>query len=202
MPAVSQLVRALLTSPELLTIIYQVPTSRWYRYQESVSKMYIAYADPPYPGMAHRYPENQEVDYLDLVSKLISTYDGWALSLHTPSLRDVLNYFPDGYNYRIAAWVKPFASFKPNVNPAYTWEPVIFKPARKISGRTTRDHLICNAAIQRGLFGAKSALFARWIFLLLGADPSQDNFTDLYPGTNIFNITWENLTINNSYQLL
>ena len=31
----------------------------------------------------------------------------------------------------IAAWTKPFAVFKPPVNPAYTWEPVIFSEAER-----------------------------------------------------------------------
>lgn len=86
--------------------------------------MRIAYADPPYIGQAKkRYSKEDsyagEVDHAELAVRLQS-FDGWALSASSPSLHLVLPLCPP--DARIAAWVKPFAIFKPNVNPAYAWE--------------------------------------------------------------------------------
>lgn len=95
--------------------------------------MRIAYADPPYPGMSHLYRGHPdyagEVDHADLVERLERDYDGWILHTASTTLDVVVPLLPAGT--RIGAWVKPFAAFKRNVCPAYAWEPVIFKPARK-----------------------------------------------------------------------
>src|SRR5438105_1916708 len=61
----------------------------------------LAYADPPYIGVAHRYPEKREVDHAALLSDL-ATYDGWALSASSPSLREILPMCPEGT--RAGAW--------------------------------------------------------------------------------------------------
>lgn len=155
--------------------------------------MRLAYADPPYIGQAKKHyshdPRCAEVDHKGLIEKLQLEYDGWALSLHSPSLPEILSYCPDGI--RIAAWVKPFCSFKKNVNPAYAWEPVIFKPARKLGSKrdTVRDFLSCGITLKTGLAGAKPKAFCFWIFDLLAADPS-DDFSDLFPGTGIVGDCW------------
>ena len=147
----------------------------------------IAYADPPYIGCAHRYPEKQEVDHRALIAQL-EGYDAWALSCHSPSLHILLPMCP---NYvRIASWVKPFAIFKPNVNPAYAWEPVLYKPlprARDIP--TVRDWLSANVTLRKGVVGAKPPAFCYWLFELLGAREG-DEFIDLYPGTGIVGQCW------------
>jgi hypothetical protein len=91
--------------------------------------MRFAYADPPYIGQAKKHYGKRkdyagEVDHAALVARLVAEYsDGWALSLSSPTLRIILPMCPD--NVRVMAWVKPFAVFKPGVNPAYAWEPVI-----------------------------------------------------------------------------
>ena len=101
--------------------------------------MNLAYADPPYMGQAKKHyshdPQCAEVDYQKLLGELVC-YDGWALSLSSPSLKMILPHCPD--DVRIGAWVKPFAIFKPNVNPAYAWEPVIFVPAQARTGAAHR----------------------------------------------------------------
>ena len=54
------------------------------------------------------------------------------------------------------AWVKPFASFEPGVNPGYAWEPVIFGGVRNL-GRdvpTVRDFVSAPITLKRGLVGA------------------------------------------------
>jgi len=154
--------------------------------------MRLAYADPPYIGCASYYPEREEVDHLELLKRLCRDYDGWALSCHTPSLRIILELGTCPPNVRIGAWVKPFCSFKPGVNPAYAWEPILFVPARA-RGRdkqTVRDWISCNATTEKGLMGAKPLRLCFWIFDILGAEPD-DDFDDLYPGTGIVSRAWE-----------
>ncbi len=151
--------------------------------------MRVAYADPPYIGQARKHYSDEEVDHAALLAELVE-YDGWALSASSPSLRYLLPLCPE--NVRVAAWVKPFASFKANVNPAYAWEPVLFIPDRK--GRrdiaTVRDFVSANITLKKGLAGAKPMTFCQWLFELLGCEPD-DEFLDLFPGTGIVGTAWE-----------
>jgi hypothetical protein len=84
----------------------------------------------------------------------------------------------------VAAWVKPFASFKVNVNPAYAWEPVIWTGGRKRgrSESTTRDFVAASITLRRGVAGAKPEAFCWWLFDLLGMEPG-DELHDLFPGS-------------------
>ena len=146
--------------------------------------MRFAYADPPYPGQARKLYRCPEIDHRILINSLELEYpDGWALSTSSSALRSVLALCPD--DVRIAAWVKPFASFKPGINPAYTWEPVIWRGGRpRARGEdTARDHLAENITLQKGLCGAKPPAFNRWILELLGYRPGEDTLDDLFPGT-------------------
>ncbi len=160
--------------------------------------MRFAYADPPYLGCGKRYvahhPDALAWDRPEthgaLVERLCSEYpDGWAMSLSTPSLRTILPMCPD--DARVAAWVKPFAIFKPNVNPAYTWEPVIFRGGRKFTraDTTVRDWVSANITLRRGLVGAKPRLFCSWLFDLLNIQ-DHDTFDDLFPGTGAVGAVW------------
>ena len=152
--------------------------------------MRFAYADPPYVGCGKRYKEKTEVDHVELINRLELEYDAWALSCSTPSLRYLLSICPE--DVRIAAWVKPFCIFKPNVNPAYAWEPVIFKGARKRSRDipTVRDWVSSNITLRKGLVGAKPEAFCMWLFELMGL-LHDDELIDLYPGTGIVTSSWE-----------
>jgi len=123
----------------------------------------------------------------------LETYDGWALSASSPSLHQIIPLCrPD---VRIAAWVKPFAIFKPGVNPAYAWEPVLFRAARDWRERggkrtrTVRDWCSVNITLKKGLVGAKPPAFCRWLFDLLGMQV-EDELDDLFPGTGIVGETW------------
>lgn len=158
--------------------------------------MRFAYADPPYIGQAKKHYGHEatyggEVDHRELVERLCREFpDGWALSCSTPSLKEILAYCPE--DVRIMAWVKPFASFKPGVNPAYAWEPVIVRGGRK-RGRdepTVRDWVAVPITLQKGLSGAKPPEFCRWLFAVLGMKPG-DELADIYPGTGIVGKTWE-----------
>lgn len=162
--------------------------------------MRVAYADPPYHGLAHKFYKDRTYDDLDahreLIARLVREFDAWAYSLHTPSLARIaeLCLLPDiKPTPRVAAWVKPLCSFKPGVNPAYSWEPVIFwrgRNARPYTGRTRIDWCSANMATERGLRGAKPEKFAMWLFDLLGATPD-DEFVDVFPGTGGVGRTWD-----------
>ena len=153
--------------------------------------MRFAYADPPYLGCSKFYDHPHAADWDiaanhgDLMEHMDQCYDGWALSLSSPSLRELLPLAPDGA--RIAAWVKPFAAYKANVRIAYTWEPVIFKPGRdssKDGAPVGRDYLAEPITLQKGLTGAKPARFCRWIADLLGYLEG-DQLVDIFPGTGV-----------------
>src|SRR5258708_33528985 len=132
--------------------------------------------------MAHFYPEKQEVDHADLIRQL-EVYDGWALSTASTTLQYVIALCPQ--DVRIAAWVKPFCSFKPGVNPAYAWEPVVWKGGRKRTRKqiTVRDWISANITLKRGLSGAKPDAFSYWLFELFNLEQG-DILEDLFPGTN------------------
>ena len=151
----------------------------------------VAYADPPYPGCGHRYPEKKEVDHARLVEHLCWHFpDGWALSTSTPGLRIVLPLCPP--DVRVGAWVKPFAVFKPGVNPAYAWEPLLWRGGRKRTREehTMRDWVSANITLKRGCVGAKPTAFCHWMFQLLGLQPC-DVLVDLYPGSGAVTAAWE-----------
>lgn len=159
--------------------------------------MKIAYADPPYIGQAKKHYSDDsacaEVDHVKLIHHL-STFDGWALSCSSPSLKQILPICPD--NIRIGAWIKPFCSFKVNVNPAYAWEPILFSVARK-RGRdlpTVRDYVSASPPVftsrhRSTVHGEKPDEFCFWLFELLGME-SDDEFVDLYPGSGAVTAAW------------
>jgi len=154
-----------------------------------MKKYQIIYADPPYIGQAKKHYNSEEVDHRELIAHL-EAYDGWALSLSSPTLQEILAMCPN--NVRVGAWVKPFCSFKPNVNPAYAWEPVIFKPARA-RGRdklTARDWVTTNITLKKGLSGVKPDAFSFWLFEILGAEPT-DEFIDMFPGSGAVSRAWD-----------
>ena len=154
--------------------------------------MRFCYSDPPYVGQAQRHYQREEVDHAELIARMERDYDGWALSASSPSLRYVLSLCPS--TVRIAVWVKPFAIFKPNVNPAYAWEPVLFRPSPRKRSRkepTVRDWVSANITLKRGLVGVKPEAFCFWIFELLGIQWSEDTLDDLFPGSGAVTKAWE-----------
>lgn len=146
--------------------------------------MKFAYADPPYIGQAKKHYKCDEIDHEELINKLVTEYDGWALSCSSPSLRTLLPMCPE--KTRVMAWVKPFCIFKPGVNPAYAWEPVLVHGNRPRSRDvpTVRDWVSVNITLKKGLVGAKPRAFCLWLFDVLGLKPD-DTLDDLYLGTGI-----------------
>lgn len=149
----------------------------------------LAYADPPYPGLAYLYPENEEVDHVSLVARLC-TYDGWALSTSERALNFVLNLCPPGV--RIAAWCRSNAPpFAPN--PSSSWEPVIISPARTRPVVAASYYVggVPSGGWQRdGLTGQKTPGFCEWVIRCLGAE-RDDELHDLFPGTGTMGEAWE-----------
>jgi hypothetical protein len=163
--------------------------------------MRFAYADPPYLGLAEKFygalhPDAAAYDrpetHQTLIDRLCAEFpDGWALSLHTPSLRAILPMCPP--DVRVAAWTKPFASYKKGVNPGYAWEPVIFRGGRRRtdgSEPTVADFCAVPITLQRGFQGAKPERFVWWVCALLGVR-ADDDFVDLFPGSGAVGRAWE-----------
>jgi hypothetical protein len=164
----------------------------------------FAYADPPYPGMAKKLYNCDEVNHINLIHKLVETYDGWALSTKSNSLKDLLPLCPK--KTRVAAWVKPFAFMRPNIWPCYAWEPIIFfKPKRLIRRdiKTPHDWILCNPygvskrEREKGnqIKGQKPDPFSFWLFSILDMRPG-DIFDDLFPGSKRVSKAWEKFIIN------
>lgn len=164
--------------------------------------MKVAYADPPYLGCCSLYEHYHGDDgrcwddphtHWLLMERLREEFpDGWALSASSPSLTTLLSrhHWTD---LRVGAWVKPFAVFKPNVNPAYAWEPVLWSGGRSRRGRcepTARDWVSCEITLQKGLTGAKPEAFCWWLFDLLGLQ-ADDTLVDMFPGTGVVGRTLE-----------
>lgn len=158
--------------------------------------MRFAYADPPYLGQGQRlYGKHHDEahvwdrpsTHLAMVETLLADYpDGFAISLHEPSLQDYLGWVPQDRR-RVCIWFKTFAAFKPNVRVAYTWEPLIVVGGRKSSkdgAEPCTDVLREPITMQRGLPGAKPERFCSWVLDLLGYVPG-DQVDDLFPGTDV-----------------
>lgn len=173
----------------------------------------FAYADPPYPGQSRKHYKDHpdyagEVDHIALARQL-REFDGWVLHTSAPAIFYVQSALtaagfvaPDPIagvagDYRIMAWVKPFAAFKRNVPVAYTWEPMFVRTIRKpvVAGRVVMRDYIEHAddpneyvavresiTMKRGLSGAKPERVCQWVFEIAGLQPS-DEFHDLFPGT-------------------
>jgi hypothetical protein len=162
--------------------------------------MKFAYADPPYLGCGQKlYGDRHEQasvwDHLDthhaLIDRLCLDFpDGWAMSLHTPSLRHILPLCPD--DVRVMAWVKPFCAFKANVTVAYAWEPVIVRGGRKRPREmpTVRDWVSEVITLKKGCPGAKPEGFCFWLFEVLNMEAG-DEFHDLFPGSGAVSRAWE-----------
>lgn len=164
-----------------------------------------AVADPPYIGQSKKHYADHpdyagEVDHTELVERLRTGYDCWALCLHSPATYRVLEICErqglslyDG-DIRLMSWVKPFAAFKRNVRVAYTWEPVIVKVAPRLDGAIpTRDHIAECITLKRGLTGAKPERWCHWLFGVMGLRRT-DSLDDLYPGSGAVSAAWESWT--------
>lgn len=164
--------------------------------EKKVVPVRLGYADPPYIGNSCLYKDhpdyNGEVDHRKLIAKLESEFDGWILHASSPSIPEIARWTPP--TARWGAWVKSFAAFKKGVRPAYAWEPVIFKPMRKMAESYTgqfiqRDWIEAPITMQRGFIGAKPEAVCHWAFEIVGAEPA-DELIDLFPGSGAVSRAW------------
>jgi hypothetical protein len=162
----------------------------------------FAYADPPYPGLARRYYADRaeftgEIDHAELISRLGSSFDAWALSTSAEALPSILPLCP--YGTRVAAW---FRGERPtdSYSPLGAWEPVLYfgarhQPSRVDAGLPRRVDALVHVARPRltdprRRIGQKPAAFYAWLFQLLGAIP-EDEFVDLFPASGGAAMAWE-----------
>lgn len=156
----------------------------------------LAYADPPFPGLAHYYRDQPsyggEVDHVALVKRLQSEWpDGWALSTSERALRDVLPLCPAGA--RVLPWCKPIGVPRATRGLHNTWEPLIVVGGRR-RRPGMRDWLRAMPARGGGdLRGRKPLAFCAFLFDALGM-AAGDELADLYPGTGIVGRAWEALS--------
>jgi hypothetical protein len=166
------------------------------RLERTKQPLRLAYADPPYPGLAGYYEGHPdfagEVDHQELLERLAG-YDGWALSTNARSLPTILQLCGElglvaenGHDVRVAAWVRGARRTKSKW-PLSGWEPVIYAGGR----RTTQRDPLVDALVKVGrprradperVIGAKPADFVWWLFGLMNVRPG-DQLDDLYPGS-------------------
>lgn len=165
---------------------------------EAAAPMRLAYADPPYPGLARRYYAGHpdfagEVDHRALLSRL-RPFDGWALSTSAAALPRVLELAGElGISVRVAAWFRGVRRVRARA-PLVAWEPVVYAGGRRVvSLEQPPDALICHARPRTTdpgrVVGAKPARFAWWLFGLLGA-AAGDELEDLFPGSGGIGRAW------------
>lgn len=162
--------------------------------------MRIAYADPPYPGMAHLYKDHPdyggEVDHAELIARMERDYDAWVLHTGSVQLKQVLALCPD--DVRLLAWTKGWASFKPGASIKYAWEPVILRnPRDRAKGQPfDRDwfmhNVVTNASTgaDHGFNGSKPRAVCDWIFRCMNLNRA-DVLDDLFPGTGAVSAAWQ-----------
>lgn len=165
--------------------------------------MRLAYADPPYMGLARRYYGDQdsfagEVDHAALVSRL-ATYDGWALSCSSASVPAIAALLvAQDLTARLAVWLKrPAPHGQARIVTA--WEGLFVSPARVARDPDATAPLVdvladvpvarIRATLPGAVIGMKPPAFCRWMFDLLGAAPG-DELDDLYPGSGIVGRAW------------
>lgn len=150
----------------------------------------VAYADPPYPGLAAKF------DHAALLREL-STFDAWALSTSEDALITIgaLAVSIEPRTVHVASWNRGARGNTHAVRPVSAWEPVLYCGGRlSAPGQAPPpDALAYRAAARRSdpnrCTGTKPARFAFWLFELLGAQPG-DVFVDVFPGSGGMGRAW------------
>lgn len=154
----------------------------------------VAYADPPYPGLAQKYYEGGlEVDHAELVARLMAEFPaGWALSTSAESCRAVWALCPP--QTRLCPWVR--GSRRGRAHRArVAWEALLVYGGRaqRLSPRDDLADVLVWGGRQHShpgaLVGMKPAAFAEWMFRLLGLG-ARDELVDLYPGSGAIGRAW------------
>jgi hypothetical protein len=157
----------------------------------------VAYADPPYPGLARKYYGCAEVDHHELVRRLLEQYPaGWALSTSAEALDDVLAICRElGVRPRVNVWARGSRSSRA-YRPRNAWEPLLThggRPTLLEPGEALDDVLVGRGGRQHShpgaLVGMKPPRFCVWMFELLGLGP-RDELVDLFPGSGAVGRAW------------
>lgn len=156
--------------------------------------MRFGYADPPYPGLARRYYQHEEVDHAALIATLEREHPGgWALSTSSsPGLRVVLPLCP--LDVRVCAFVRGERRSRA-MRPRSAWEALIVRRGRPRLIEPAES--CCDVLDWRGrqhshpgaLIGMKPAEFAAWLFRQLGA-LAGDELVDYFPGSGAIGRAW------------
>lgn len=120
--------------------------------------------------------------HAELVERLRSEYDGWAIALAVDNLPHYLQWVPAGT--RTCVWHKTNAvPSRSRITTA--WEPVLVWPpvARRLNrvGDVREDVIKCPSG--GGFVGAKHPAWTRWVLDMLGYDPDEDTVDDLFGGS-------------------
>lgn len=159
----------------------------------------LVYADPPYAGCRAKYARrnnsrqwgrNARADFMrELIARMESlrSPDGvCAVSMASPELK-LLHLFPS--THRVMPWVKPHGVVRPNVWPAFAWEPLVVwgrHPGRgeQAGHKTPNDWLLLSPRVKgKGKHETpKPSGFAEWVLdMTLG--PRTGHVLELYAGT-------------------
>jgi hypothetical protein len=165
-------------------------------------RLRLAYADPPYPALARRYYDCEEVDHAQLVERLVAQYpDGWALSTSAAALTrapagsagvpagGVIELCPPGT--RVCVWLKGARAARAR-QALNAWEPLLVYGGRQGVVEDLHDALIWGGRQHShpgALVGMKPAAFCEWMFRLLGA-AAGDTLDDLFPGSGAVGRAW------------
>lgn len=165
-------------------------------------RMRFAYADPPYPELARRYYDHDEVNHAELIARLVRDFpDGWALSTSSKALRLVLSLVPHDVTVDVAVWVN---GSRPGVRAHQArdaYEVVLIAGGRplELGAKDALDNVLVwhRNARQRthpgALIGMKPAAFCEWLFRMLGAEPG-DELVDMFPGSGAVSRAWSMFT--------
>lgn len=174
--------------------------------------MKLCIADPPYLGRAElfygerdlpqmqfhgslnqmrkadRHPDAHEWDspnrHSELVKRLTSEYDGWAIAMVPDNLRQYLQWVPN--RTRIAVWHDPRV-MPSGQHPRRRWEPVlIYVPdgRRRVNDVLTPVGDVLTCPHPSGSFaGSKPRQWTRWVLDMLGYNAETDTVDDLFAGS-------------------
>lgn len=174
--------------------------------------MKFAYADPPYIGQAKKlYGKHKdyagEVDHVELVERLCSEFDGWALSLSMKSLPTIARIVPE--DAITLAWFKPIAPPLGD-HRRYNWEPVIMRPIRRYDPGYVPMAVVASPPQftfrekpAEHVIGEKPEAFCHWVFAAAGLI-LEDDMVDLFPGSGAVGRAWKTYnpgpTISDGYK--
>lgn len=142
------------------------------------------------PHPADHHPDAHLWDdikkHRDLVLRLVSEYDGWAIAMAHDNLRDYLPLIPSGVPVRIGIWTKP-QTMPSGARVLNCYEPVIIyipEGRRASKGQVVfpRDSVTISR-LNNGFPGAKPPAWTRWVLDMLGYDPETDTVDDLFHGS-------------------